>query len=180
MRNDAKIASFEALFHEQYTPLSRYVLRLTGSMDDTVEIVQESFLRLWTLAGSQSEAPNQPALLFRLARNLVIDMLRRRNVRERHGEEVAGKVLTMPPTPEQVALGSENRRLADAALRQLEPKQRETLRLRAAGFTYEEISRALGLNPESIGPTLTRALRRFREIHDQLTSKSGGRHGTAG
>ncbi|MBI4903328.1 MAG: sigma-70 family RNA polymerase sigma factor [Acidobacteria bacterium] len=181
MRSDADITKFEALFREQYAPLSRYVLGLSGSMEDTVEIVQESFLRLWSMGAAHAAEHDRPALLFRLARNLVIDMLRRRNVRERHDER-AGKVIPMPQTPEQVALGRENRRLARAALLQLEPKQREILRLRLAGFSYAEISRILELNRESIGPTLTRALRRFREVHEQLTNKvdPGGRNENAG
>ncbi len=169
MSRKTEIESFEAFFHEQYAPLSRYVLRLAGSRDDALEIVQESFLRIWELSRGGRESRQQAGLLFRLAHNLVIDLLRRRNVREKHAREVSGRVLTMPPNPEQMALGGERQRLANAALRELEPKQREVLRLRAAGFSYGEVSTILGMNAESIGPTLMRALRRFRTVYEERT-----------
>ena len=166
MAEHSDIAGFERLFEEQYAPLSRYVYRMVGSLDDTLEIVQESFLRLWQ-SGQTIDPTDQPALLFRLARNHVIDLLRRRNVRERHAREAAGQVLVMPADPERMAIGSERLRLAEEVLQELDPRQRDVLRLRAFGFSYSEIASILGLNPESIGPTLTRGLRRFRLVHDE-------------
>ena len=181
MSKDAEIAKFEELFREHYAPLSRYVLRMSFSPEDTVEIVQESFLRLWAGGDHNSIEQTEPALLFRFARNLAIDRLRhakcgtgsRRGRRQTSGHAA---------DPEQVAIVSDRQRLADAALRQLDPKQRETLRLRAAGFSYREIAEILAVNPESIGPTLTRALRRFREAHESLSrgSAKGGRNETTG
>lgn len=165
------IANFERLFEEQYAPLSRYVYRMVGSLDDTLEIVQEAFLRLWQ-SGDHVASDEQPALLFRLARNHVIDLLRRRNVRERHAREAAGQVLMMPADPERTAMGNERLRLAEEVLQELDPRQRDVLRLRAFGFSYSEIASVLGLNPESIGPTLTRGLRKFRMVHDE---KKAGR-----
>ncbi|MBS1823676.1 MAG: sigma-70 family RNA polymerase sigma factor [Acidobacteria bacterium] len=163
------IAGFELLFEEQYAPLCRYVYRMVGSLDDTLEIVQESFLRLWQ-SGQNIAPAEQPALLFRLARNHVIDLLRRRNVRERLAREAAGQVLMMPADPERTAMGNERLRLAEAVLQELDPRQREVLRLRAFGFSYSEIATILGLNPESIGPTLTRGLRKFRLVHEEKSA----------
>jgi RNA polymerase sigma-70 factor (ECF subfamily) len=179
---NSKIAEFEDLFREQYAPLSRYVYRMVGGMDDTLEIVQETFLRMWKLDRRPKDDDNQAGLLFRTAHNLVIDMLRRRHVRERHARECSGKVLMFPPTPEQMALGSERRRLTQSALQQLEPKQREVLRLRAAGFSYGEIARILDLNCDSVGPTLTRALRKFKTLHEGIMNDSskGSRDESAG
>lgn len=183
MAQHPDIAKFEVLFREQYAPLCRYVYRMVGGPDDTLEIVQEAFLRLWQ-SGRQVKEGEEPALLFRLARNQVIDLLRRRNVRERNAREVAGRVLVMPADPERMAMGNERIRQAEEVLQELDPRQREVLRLRAFGFSYREIAEILGVNPESIGPTLTRGLRRFRLVHDekqQASRKTGkGLDETAG
>ena len=48
-------------------------------------------------------------------------------------------------------------------LEALEPRDRVALLLRHSGFSYAEIADATGLAPSSVGTTLARAQRRFRQ-----------------
>jgi RNA polymerase sigma factor (sigma-70 family) len=181
---NARAARLEALFGKQQRPLCRYVYQIVGNIDDALEIVQESFLRLWKVSETLDEACLEPAYLYKLARNLAIDALRKDHVRGRH---VAGAwrgrtVLVLPVSPETEFLERERQELAAETLRQLEGKQRELLALRASGFSYDEIADIAGVNRGSVGQLITRALRKCRTTYEELAGvrTEDAEHASAG
>jgi RNA polymerase sigma factor (sigma-70 family) len=163
-------SEFEAFCRQEYEALFRYLYCITGNVDDAVEGVQESFLRLHELEQKRCDVENRRALLFRLARNLAIDVLRRRNVRADLQRNTGKRMLPIefPPTPEDLLREKELRGLVEAALEELPEKQRTCLLLRNSGLSYRQIAGIVHLDPESIGPALGRALRRFKAIYAGL------------
>ncbi len=181
---NARAARLEALFGKQQRPLCRYVYQIVGNVDDALEIVQESFLRLWKVSETLDDACLEPAYLYKLARNLAIDTLRKDHVRGRHAA-VAWRthtVLVLPVSPEAEFLERERRELAAETLRQLEGKQRELLALRASGFSYDEIADIAGVNRGSVGQLITRALRKCRTAYEELAGvrTEDAEHASAG
>jgi RNA polymerase sigma-70 factor (ECF subfamily) len=92
---------------------------------------------------------------------LALDELRRRRRRERLERIVP--LLRRPRTPEEVRLAGDRQARVMAVLASLDRRDAELLALRAGGFSYEELARALSLNPASIGTMLARAQRAFRK-----------------
>ncbi len=180
---ESRTARLEALFRQQHRSLCRYVYQIVGSIDDALEIVQESFLRLWKAQGECDETCLEAAYLFRLARNVAIDALRKSQVRERYlSIQVArGNVLILPVTPEDEILRRERHELAGEALRQLTFKQRELLVLRASGFSYDEIAEIAGVSRGSVGQNITRAMRKCRLHYEELldTHSEESRHASS-
>lgn len=165
------------LLGQEYKPLCRYVYRIVGNREDTVELVQEACLRFCKMQSRVQGEQNERALLFRIARNLAIDLLRKRTVRTAHEKEAAwSNVVVLHPeeSPEQRLLAKERHSLFQAVLAQLNEQQRECLLLRGSGLSYKEIAVALRLSSESIGPTLARALRKFRTLYEELVENRTG------
>jgi len=106
-------------------------------------------------------------LLFRLARNLALDRIRRQGVREAYKQGVQGtsqsNVIAFEPprTPEDLLLEKELQQCASQARARLSPKEQECLELRSSGLSYRDVASALGLNPNTIGSLMARALRHF-------------------
>lgn len=178
-----RTAKLETLFRLQQQPLCRYVYQIVGSRDDAIEVVQECFLRLWR-SGYPLEGPAlELSYLYKLARNLAIDFLRRNQVRTRYAgrPDVTRNVLVLPVTPEDEIIDRERDGLARAALARLGPKQRELLTLRASGFSYDEIADIAGVCRGSVGQTITRSLRKCRMVYEELTERraEGARHASA-
>lgn len=73
----------EELFAVQREALSRRLVRLVRSKELAADLVQETFVRLMAMAGTQTVL-NPRALLFRTASNLAIDHLRRQKIESRH------------------------------------------------------------------------------------------------
>lgn len=165
------------LLGQEYAALCRYVYRIVGNREDTVELAQEACLRFCKMQSRVQGEQNERALLFRIARNLSIDLLRKRNVRTAHEQE-AGRnnvaVLHPEESPEQRLLAKERQHQFQTVLGQLSEQQRECLLLRGSGLSYREIAVALRLSSESIGPTLARALRKFRTLYEELVENRTG------
>lgn len=149
----------DTLFRRLYPPLHRYILRLTGDGDTADDIAQEAFVRL--LRQSLPEAEAKP-WLFAVATNLVRDGARKTSRRERILAIVRPAPAGASP-PDALVERNERVAVVREALDRLKERDRRLLLMREEGFTYEEMARAVGVAPTSVGTLLARAVRRFSE-----------------
>ncbi len=119
-------------FRGECEGLCRYVSRILGSTEGAVDVVQESFLRFYSMGSRVADGTGRP-LLFRLARNLAIDRVRERRTVSQLGADVIE--IPVSTTPEDLVLREERTRLLNAALSSLSERDRELLALRHAGLS---------------------------------------------
>jgi RNA polymerase sigma-70 factor (ECF subfamily) len=128
------------------------------------DVVQEAFVRLTNdpvLARPDGEIT---AWLRRTSLNLAFN--RARDVgRWRARAERAETSEAADPADE--AIRSEERAMVRAVLDELPEKQRSCLLLRHAGYSYLEIAATLDIAPGSVGTTLARAERAFKDHYLQ-------------
>ena len=131
---------FDALFRRLYPSVFRYLQRMTGDADAADDMAQEAFVRLLG-----RDMPDNEARLwvFTVATNLLRDRGRTSRRRERLLQAADWKP-NAPPLPDEVP-----------------PRDRQMLLMREEGFRYDEIARAAGVAPGSVGTLLARAARRF-------------------
>src|SRR5215475_6594929 len=118
---DGKEAAFLRLFEDHHLPLFRFAWRLTGSIADAEDIVQECFLAL--LRPGCGFDPARTALrtyLFGAVRNQALNRLRRR-------AQATESESTDHRTPEAEALRGEMASAVASAIGGLPETQREIL-----------------------------------------------------
>ena len=150
-------ARFDELYARHGPELLRYLRRLTGSMEDAGDLLQETFLRLWEQPAPE-DIENVRAWLFRVAANLAQNQRRseqRLRRRERASIDVADPVSS---SEEQL----EARRRVEKALASVDDRGRRVLLLFAEGFTYREIAAITGIEPGYVGVLMQRARAEFR------------------
>lgn len=152
---------YDRLFHLLYPSLYRYLHRLTGDADVADDIAQEAFVRLLNQPLPEDEA--RP-WLFTVATNLVRDRVRKSTRRDRLVLK-APPPTTFGPPPDEVAERSQRIDAVRATLDQLPERDRQLLLMREEGFKYDEMARAVGVAPSSVGTLLARALKRFAEAY---------------
>lgn len=160
---------FDALFQRLYPSLFRYLHRLTGDPDVAEDIAQEAFVRL--LSQNLPDAEARP-WLFAVAMNLVRDRARKTERRQR----LLSAVPTGPtpdPRPDEVTERREQIEAVQSALARIAPRDKQLLLMREEGFTYEEMARAVGVAPSSIGTLIARALRRFSGAYHERGAGNG-------
>jgi RNA polymerase sigma-70 factor (ECF subfamily) len=153
-------------FEDAREDIYRYLLTLGLPPAQAQEATQEVFLRLYLSLQDGAQIDNTRAWIFRVARNLGLDM------RAKHQP--------LPIVPALEAVLRDTARSAEADLlerermkqltgawKTLSPQQRECLQLRAEGLRYREIAQTMGITISSVREFLSRAILRLqRAVHE--------------
>ncbi len=142
--------------------LIAYCYRLTGTLTEAEDMVQEAFLRAFRALDSFEGRASLRAWLYRIAHNLCLNHVQRRPPVWQSLEEVGETGLRdQSPDAAQAGQERENVRLGFVALVQsLPPRQRAALVLRdVLGWSAEETARIL----ETTVPAVKNALARARQ-----------------
>lgn len=150
---------FVDLVAEVRPELHRYCARMTGSVFDGEDVVQDTLAKAcYALAEMESPPPLRP-WLFRIAHNTAMDFLRRyehRNLDAAADMEVADMV----ESAESEEHGPDGERV-EAALKvfaALPPVQRSALALKdVLGFSLEETAATMGISVAAVKGALVRA-----------------------
>ena len=145
------------LFEEHHAALFRYLVRLTGDVDEAHDAAQEAFVRLVNKP-PRDEHPR--AWLFTVATNVVRSMANSRKRRLVLLEAGAARVPSADalPDPAQVLEANEQQAAVRRALQTLNEKERTVLLMREEGFAHKEIAAAVGTTTGSVGTMIARSL----------------------
>jgi RNA polymerase sigma-70 factor (ECF subfamily) len=164
-------ASFETLYDRYAPAVLGVALRITGDRPLAEEAVQETFWRVWRGAASfQTQRGTFTGWLFGIARNLAIDLCRRRRVRPQpmSSPDPDDEAIERAPDPDmdvaESAFTAIKHQHVHAAMMALPLEQRRVIELAYfGGLTHQEIA---AVTDEPLGTIHTRArlaLRRLRE-----------------
>ncbi len=170
-------AEFDAFFIRFEQPLYGYLRRLVPNDEIAVELAQEVFFRAWRHFAELRAYDRPDAWLYRVATNLAITHLRRRqsvsftHLLSRSNEADGADTLEdTPPFADSLDIEGRfvEREAIEHVLQRLPERQRAALLLRAVqGFSCEEIATALGITVTNARQTLSRARDRFRTLYQE-------------
>ena len=152
LRNGDK-TSFSELYSDLKTPVYTVVCRIVKARETAEDVTQELFIKLYTAPPDDSVC-NIRAWIFRMARNLAIDALRKKQASD----------LT-EDIPDSVSEDKICTRLdLDRAVRALPLELRETVALHLnAGLSFREIAEVTNRSLPSVYRLYRKALKQLRE-----------------
>jgi len=182
---DADESTFSALFERHRRELMAHCYRMVGSLEDSEDLMQETFARAWRARARFSREGRWSfrAWLFRIATNACLDHVAPRGPRVLPADVVpaadpdggvppiAVDVPWLEPYPDRLvdpheaAVARETLEIAFvAAIQHLPPRQRPALILfDVAGFSARETAELLGTSVPAVNSALQRARGRLRE-----------------
>ena len=150
--------SYDIFYRENKNRLFSYLFRLTGDYTLSKDLMQESFTRYFS---RYHQKENNCALLYTIARNTALDSIRKRREETLPEAEEA----SFADTPEDQLINKQAFRKMMAAIRQLNPSERELIALlEAKTFSYKEIGNLLNISEANVKVKVHRARLRLREI----------------
>ncbi|MFI6509818.1 sigma-70 family RNA polymerase sigma factor [Streptosporangium sp. NPDC050855] len=172
--------AFAELVGRHRRELRVHCYRMLGSLEESEDLVQETFLRAWRGRGTFEGRSTVRAWLYRIATNACLDFLDRHPrrprpreaPREAHAPAVPAEIPWLQPYPDRLleplapgagpdaaVVGRETIELAFlAALQHLPPGQRAALILRdVLGWPAKETAALLGTSVDSVKSALRRA-----------------------
>lgn len=154
-------AAFEALFHRYRDRVYAIAFRITGSQQDALDVVQESFALLFRKLASFRGSSLFSTWLFRIVVNCSIDLRRRERVGKRFvllGSEQEPGVEDEGKGPRDAASSRELGDQVQLAISQLSTKLRTILALRyLEEMSYEELAATLEVSMGTVKSRLARA-----------------------
>ena len=159
--SDAR-GAFDRRLAELRPKLHRYCARMTGSVIDGEDVVQEALAKALEAFPKIASIANPEGWLFRIAHNAALDFLRRRARQDAARSDEDPDMIVDPATV------SDDRQAAAASLRtfmRLPAAQRSSVILMdVLGYSLDEIGGVTGATIASVKASLHRGRERLREI----------------
>jgi RNA polymerase sigma-70 factor (family 1) len=163
--------AYTVLYTHYYPGIYRYVLFLIDSHEDTEEIIQDIFLKIWvkreTLIGIKSFGN----YLFRMAKNRIYDTTRQSKIRLGLARQIGGLMQENDDSTHNRLLFQEYHAVAEEAINQLPPRKKRIFLMNAQEeMTAREIADVLGMSRAAVKKQLYEAI---HFIKDYLRRNAG-------
>lgn len=150
--------AFREFYINQKDRLFGYLLRRTGNYQLSADLMQETFTKYLE---SYTTADTNPALLFTISRNLLVDQFRR----QRPETEFEDGQHTGNSNLEQEHLIREESRRVLQAIQQLDKDEKDILALAVAGnLSYKEISGITKISEANVKIKIHRSRVKLKQI----------------
>ncbi len=143
--------AFAILFRWYSKPLAEFVFKITNSIDDTEEIIQDSFIKIWLRRDTLNSINNFSGYLYILCRNAALLSLKKlatKTVAHAAFEKDILNELELEDLDNPI---DEYRNLIQLAVEKLPGQQQKIYKMsRYERLKHDEIAKTLNLSPETV------------------------------
>jgi RNA polymerase sigma-70 factor (ECF subfamily) len=157
--------AFEQLYSATRAKLYGVLLRILGRPELAEEVMQETYLKVWSMAGKFDATQASPITwMVAIARNRAIDIVRKKGEVSIEEQPEALEVASDAPAPLARREMTEELKRLLSCLGKLDPeKQRIVLLAYYSGWSREQLSKKLNIPVNTIKTWLRRSLLEIRE-----------------
>jgi RNA polymerase sigma-70 factor, ECF subfamily len=159
--------AFEVIFHRTKGKLKGFLVKVLPVGEDVESILQEIYLKIWSSRKSIKTNRSFETYLFAIARNMVVDVMRKRFHKQKYLEELCSQLKEEGNDcldGDQILQYSELEKKIYGLIEQL-PEQRQIIfKLnRIEGLTYKEIAQKLDISENTVDSQMRSALAFLRK-----------------
>ena len=163
MDQDETKAYFLQIYDAYARDIYRFCLLKVSSRELAEDISQETFMRFWQALKDGTRMKSERALLYTIARNLVIDWYRKK--KETSLDVLQDQGLDVPGEGAEDIERSAQMNEALKAVEELDESSREAILLRFVdGFSPKEIASLTGESANAVSVRLNRAIKKLQGI----------------
>lgn len=149
--------AFEEVYHQYFTVIFNFVFGFLRSKEDAEEIAQDTLLKIWNYRKKLSKDIPINRLIFKIAKHLVIDKLRKKESQILYIQ--MQEDFLFQNNPEEEILFKEIEARINNVIDQLPDKRKKIfLMSRYEQLTYKEIAANLNISPKTVEAQIRQAL----------------------
>jgi RNA polymerase sigma-70 factor, ECF subfamily len=171
---DGDEAAFQEIVRRYRNPITNFIYRMIDDYERSVELSQETFIRVYTSASRYQANYSFSTYIYRIATNLAISELRRRKRRKfvslfspftnDDGETIELDPPDSNPLQDEALIDNERRTAVARAISSLPEKYRAAIVLRdVEGLSYDRIAEVLKLSEGTVKSRINRARNLLKE-----------------
>jgi RNA polymerase sigma-70 factor (ECF subfamily) len=160
---------FKDIFKMYFKPLFHLSLYYLGNEEESKEVVQDAFIKLWEARSSLHSNSNLGNFLFTLVKNECLNILKRRQVLLKHHEKIRLMELeyqykSLERVAEDFMVFNELKEKVDQAVKNLPGPCRLVFEMsRNEELKNREIAEKLGVTQKTVEAHLTKAIKLLRK-----------------
>ena len=148
---------------EHYDEISYYIQRLTGDKNLAKDLTQETYTKVLEIS-TNSDTVIQKAYLYRVAKNLVIDKVRKDKVFTQSPYEEEEHSICEHEYPENIASEQLRKNKLKQCIKELSPQNKKAFILHYyKGYTRKEIAVIMGITTNAVEKNITRAVLKLKD-----------------
>ncbi|AOM78017.1 RNA polymerase sigma factor [Pedobacter steynii] len=157
-------AAYALLYTFYYEPLYRHVFLFLKSKEETEEIVQDAFVKIWENRTSLPEVRNLKPYLYRVAKNLLLDHLRRLQTQNKVIRMASPQTEPLEDSTSDQINHKDYLALSQEAIQHLTEKRRQIFLMRTQQeLSLDEIAQELSISKSVVKKQLYAAITFVRE-----------------
>lgn len=156
---------FEKVYREYYIPLCYYCLRYIEKFEDSEEIVQDLFLKLWEKHKELEINSSLKAYLYRAVQNYALNYLSKKKTKEKYLVIQSGQYFNNFDRGNVKLEEEELRQILKQAILKMPEKRRQIFELsRFDGLKYSTIASNLSISVKTVESQITKSLKYLRIV----------------
>ncbi|PLX04410.1 MAG: RNA polymerase sigma-70 factor [Marinilabiliales bacterium] len=161
---------FEEVYREYYIPLCYYCLRYVETLEDSEEIVQDLFVKIWEKRTELEINTSIKAYLYRSVQNYALNYLNKKKTEDRYLMIHSRQIHDEFDIDRNELVEEELRLLLKHAILKLPEKRRRIFELsRFDGMKYSRIAEKLSISVKTVESQMTKALKYLRIVLKDYT-----------
>ncbi len=157
--------SFEKIFNKYSERIYYFSIRYLKHKEDAEEITQEVFVRLWNRRHDLKTELSFSSYLFMIAKNAVIDMLRKRQKEAAINEDFDQNIKSPLYEDNKSIEYKELKKIVTDAIQSLPEKRKQIYLLsREEALTYKQIAEKLDISIKTVESHMRLALQQLKKI----------------
>lgn len=156
--------AFDQLFERYSQRLYRFSKSLLKNHEDSEEVVQEVFFRIWKKRDELDERKSFQSFLFSIAYNTIVDQFRQRVKDQKYEQFLIKQAQQNYLDPENKLEYKELKKQVEKAINELPERRKKIYQLsREKGLCYKEIASRLQIKSKTVENQLNLALKHIRK-----------------
>ena len=170
--NKSDESALEELFDHTFDIYVKYAWRYTKDKSSAIDIVQDSFIKLWQYRTNIDPNGSLKTYIYRMVRNKALNFLRNQREEMIDPEEMG---MADPSAEVSVELESDSKPLASYFSQWISDLPRQQQRAfelsRYEGLTHDEIAEVMEIAPRTVNNHIVAALKTLKQQYDHYNSR---------